>query len=133
MLTPGNRKLGKHLIWGFGLPSGTVRVCRGMTPSCRRHCYAVRVEQYRPATAARYRANLALSWKKSFARRVRAFSGTARPRCRTSLTLQSPARTANRNSCLWCDGRSRRHTARIASAAVCIGSAGRWLVRSGIG
>lgn len=23
MLTPGNKKLGQHLIWGFGLPSGT--------------------------------------------------------------------------------------------------------------
>jgi hypothetical protein len=73
MLTPGNRKLGKHLIWGFGLPSGTARVCRGMTPACRRHCYAVRLEGYRPAAAARYRVNLALSRAKGFARRVRAF------------------------------------------------------------
>ena len=73
MLTPGNRKLGPHLIWGFGLPSGTAQVCPGLSPTCRRHCYAVRLEQYRPTAAARYRANLAASRAKGFARRVRAF------------------------------------------------------------
>jgi hypothetical protein len=73
MLTPGNKKLGGHLIWGFGLPSGTARACPGMTPSCRRHCYAVRVEHYRPSAAARYRRNLALSRRKDFARRLHAF------------------------------------------------------------
>jgi hypothetical protein len=73
MLTPGNKKLGGHLIWGFGLPSGAARVCPGMTPTCHRHCYAVRVERYRPRAAARYRHNLALSRLKDFARRVRAF------------------------------------------------------------
>jgi Gene product 88 len=73
MLTPGNHKLGGHLIWGFALPSGTAGVCVGMTPTCRRHCYAVRTEAYRHRAAARYRRNLALSRRKDFARRVRAF------------------------------------------------------------
>jgi hypothetical protein len=73
MLTPGNKKLGGHLIWGFGLPSGTAAVCVGMTPTCRTHCYAVRTEAYRHKAAARYRRNLALSRRKDFARRVRAF------------------------------------------------------------
>ena len=73
MLTPGNRKLGQHLIWGFGLPSGTAHICRGMTPTCRRHCYAVRMEQYRPGTASRYQKNLVLSKTKNFARQLRAF------------------------------------------------------------
>jgi hypothetical protein len=73
MLTPGNRKLGNHLIWGFGLPSGTAAVCRGMTATCQRHCYARRLEQYRSATRAYYQANLHRSRQKDFARRVRAF------------------------------------------------------------
>ena len=72
MLTPGNKKLGGHLIWGFGLPSGTAAVCVGMTPACRAHCYAVRTEGYRPKAARRYRRNLALSRRNDFARRVRA-------------------------------------------------------------
>ena len=73
MLTPGNHKLGGHLIWGFGLPSGTPAVCPGMTPTCRAECYAARTERYRPAAAALYRRNLALSRRRDFARRVRAF------------------------------------------------------------
>src|SRR3954471_25024658 len=73
MLTPGNHKLGGHRIWGFALPSGTAEVCVGMTPTCRRHCYAVRTEGYRARAAARYRQNLALSRRPGFARRVRAF------------------------------------------------------------
>jgi hypothetical protein len=73
MLTPGNHKLGGHRIWGFALPSGRTEVCVGMTPTCRRHCYAVRTEQYRIRAATRYRRNLALSRRLGFARRVRAF------------------------------------------------------------
>jgi hypothetical protein len=73
MLTPGNKKLGGHLIWGFGLPSGTAAVCVGMTPTCRTHCYAIRTEVYRRTAARRYRRNLVLSRRRDFARRVRAF------------------------------------------------------------
>lgn len=73
MLTAGNRKLGGHLIWGFGLPSGTPDVCPGMSPVCRADCYAAAVERYRATAAARYRANLALSRRRGFVRRVRAF------------------------------------------------------------
>lgn len=73
MLTPGNRKLGGRLIWGFALPSGAAAACPGMTALCRTHCYAAAFERYRPAAAARYRANLALSRRRAFARRVRAF------------------------------------------------------------
>ncbi len=73
MLTPGNHKLGHRLIWGFGLPSGTPDTCPGMTAACRSDCYAVAVERYRPAAAARYRANLILSRGRDFVRRVRAF------------------------------------------------------------
>ena len=42
MLTPGNRKLGERLVWGFGLPSGQQEICIGMTPTCQQHCYAIR-------------------------------------------------------------------------------------------
>ena len=73
MLTPGNKKLGGHLIWGFGLPSGAAAVCVGMTPTCRTHCYAIRTEGYRRTAARRYRRNLFLSRRRDFARRVRAF------------------------------------------------------------
>src|SRR5262245_25954902 len=73
MLTPGNKKLGGRLIWGFGLPSGTAAVCVAMTPACRRHCYAVRTEAYRPGARARYARNLALSRLPDFAQRVRYF------------------------------------------------------------
>ena len=72
MLTPGNHKLGGHLIWGFALPSGTAEVCVGMTPACRADCYAVRTEGYRRTAAARYRANLVRSRRRDFVRRVRA-------------------------------------------------------------
>jgi hypothetical protein len=73
MLTPGNKKLGGHLIWGFGLPSGTVTLCPGMTATCRKVCYAVRLQSYRPQAAKRYRQNLKLTKRKDFVRRVRAF------------------------------------------------------------
>ena len=73
MLTPGNKKLGGHLIWGFGLPSGTAKLCPGMTPTCRRVCYAVRLQSYRPQAAKRYRQNLRLAKRKDFVRRIRAF------------------------------------------------------------
>ncbi len=73
MLTPGNKKLGRHLIWAFALPSGDPGVCVGMSPTCRRECYAIRTEIYRRAAARRYRLNLALSRRRDFARRVRAF------------------------------------------------------------
>ena len=72
MLTPGNHKLGGRLIWGFGLPSGTPDTCPGLSIACQSHCYAIAVERYRPAAAARYRANLILSRRRDFVRRVRA-------------------------------------------------------------
>jgi len=73
VLTRGNRKLGNDLIWSFSLPSGTPETCPGMTSTCRSHCYAVALEEYRPAVAAAYQRNLALSRRRDFARRVRAF------------------------------------------------------------
>ena len=73
MLTPGNKKLGGHLIWGFGLPSGTLKLCPGMTPTCKKVCYAVRVQAFRPQAALLYRRNLRLAKRKDFVRRVRAF------------------------------------------------------------
>jgi hypothetical protein len=73
MLFPGNAKLGRHLIWSFSLPSGTAAVCVGMTPTCRRICYAAKLESYRPTTAKRYAINLRLSRRRGFVRRIRAF------------------------------------------------------------
>jgi len=73
MLTRGNHKLGPHRIWTFSLPSGTPEMCPGMTATCRRHCYAIRLEGYRPAAAAKYRHNFVLSHRRDFARRVSAF------------------------------------------------------------
>jgi Gene product 88 len=72
VFTVGNHKLGRSLIWGFGLPSGTPDTCPGLSAACRSDCYAVAVERYRPAAAARYRANLRLSRRRAFVRRVRA-------------------------------------------------------------
>ena len=73
MLTPGDRKLGADLVRGFGLPSGDRAVCVGMTAVCRRHCYAVRTEQYRRHAAAESAADPALAGRPDSARRVRAF------------------------------------------------------------
>ena len=73
MLTPGNKKLGGHLIWGFGLPSGTAKLCPGMTATCRKVCYAVRVQAFRPQAMKLYRRNLQLAKRKNFVRRIRAF------------------------------------------------------------
>jgi hypothetical protein len=73
MLTPGNKKLGERLIWGFGLPSGRPDVCAGMSAECREHCYARQVERLRPAALARYEKNLALSRLPDFERRIRYF------------------------------------------------------------
>jgi hypothetical protein len=73
VLTPGNKKLGGHLIWGFGLPAGTAKLCPGMTPTCRKVCYAVRLQSYRPQAAKLYRRNLQLARRKDFVRRIRAF------------------------------------------------------------
>jgi hypothetical protein len=72
MLTPGNHKLGGRLIWGFGLPSGAPDVCPGASDTCRIHCYARAFERYRPATAARYRRNLALARRRDFVPLMRA-------------------------------------------------------------
>lgn len=71
MLTPGNRKLGGDLIWGFALPSGHADVCLGMTPTCKTHCYAIRYGQYRANTQAKYQRNLELSQLTDFAQRMR--------------------------------------------------------------
>ncbi|HQR43008.1 MAG TPA: hypothetical protein PLX97_10005, partial [Gemmatales bacterium] len=73
MLTPGNRKLGGSLIWGFGLPSGIAEVCVGMTTTCRTHCYAKRFESYRSSAAAKYQKNLELTRLSDFAQRMRYF------------------------------------------------------------
>jgi hypothetical protein len=73
MFTPGNHKLGRRRIWGFGLPSGAPGTCPGITAACRSACYAVAVERYRPAAAALYRSNLRASRRRDFVRRVRAF------------------------------------------------------------
>ena len=73
MLTPGNHKLGGARIWGFALPSGSAAVCVGLSPTCAEHCYAVRTEAYRKRAATRYRENLALTRRRDFGVRVRAF------------------------------------------------------------
>jgi hypothetical protein len=73
MLTRGNHKLGDQFIWGFSLPSGRPDLCTGMSALCRRHCYARRLEQFRPALRASCERNWRLSRTPSFARRVRAF------------------------------------------------------------
>ena len=73
VLTPGNRKLGGKLIWGFGLPSGNPEVCVGMTPTCRQHCYAIRFGQYRTSAQAKYQRNLELTKLPDFAQRMRYF------------------------------------------------------------
>ena len=73
MLTRGNHKLGHDRIWSFSLPSGTPETCPGMTATCGSHCYAIALERYRPTAAAKYRRNLALSRRRDFGRRVRAF------------------------------------------------------------
>lgn len=71
MLTPGNRKLGEGLIWGFALPSGATEVCVGMTPTCQTHCYAIRYAQYRASAQAKYQRNLEHSKLPDFAQRLR--------------------------------------------------------------
>lgn len=73
MLTPGNRKLGGSLIWGFGLPSGNPKICIGMTVTCHRHCYARRFESYRSSATAKYHKNLELTKLPDFAQRMRYF------------------------------------------------------------
>ncbi len=73
MLTPGNKKLGGALIWGFGLPSGRPDVCVGLSAPCQQHCYARHVERLRPGVLSRYERNLRLSRLRDFPRRVRYF------------------------------------------------------------
>lgn len=73
MLYRGNRKLGRHHIWSFSLPSGSQSTCPGASTTCEMHCYARGFERYRPAAVARYRRNLRLSRRRDFTRRVRAF------------------------------------------------------------
>ncbi|MBA4191838.1 MAG: hypothetical protein C0467_27985 [Planctomycetaceae bacterium] len=72
MLTPGNHKLGRSLIWGFGLPSGSPATCPGLSDACRTDCYAIAVARFRPAAAALYDRNLRRSRRRDFVRRVRA-------------------------------------------------------------
>jgi hypothetical protein len=74
LLTPGNRKLGRSLIWTFNLPSATESGCPGSTPLCRRLCYARRLELYRPRVRLAYARNLRISRRRDFARRVVSFS-----------------------------------------------------------
>ena len=73
MLTPGNKKLGSRLVWGFGLPSGQPDVCVGLSAECQEHCYARQAERLRPAVRARYARNLQLSRLPDFAQRARYF------------------------------------------------------------
>lgn len=73
MLTRGNHKLGGRLIWSFSLPSARPQICTGMTSLCRHHCYARRLERFRPVLRDRYEANYRLSQSSTFERRVRAF------------------------------------------------------------
>ena len=73
MLTQGNHKLGGRLVWSFSLPSARPDICLGMSGLCREHCYARRLEIFRPAVLARYEANYRLGLAPDFARRVRAF------------------------------------------------------------
>jgi hypothetical protein len=73
MLTPGNKKLGGRLIWGFGLPSGRPEICTGMSAECREYCYARQMERLRPAVLDRYERNLRLSRLPDFEQRVRYF------------------------------------------------------------
>jgi hypothetical protein len=73
MLTKGNHKLGRRLIWGFGLPSAGPEVCTGLSELCRQHCYSRRLEELRPALLARYQLNYQLSLLPTFVRRVCAF------------------------------------------------------------
>jgi hypothetical protein len=73
MLTKGNHKLGRRLIWGFGLPSARPEICTGLSSLCRQHCYARRLEELLPALLARYQLNYQLSLLPSFVRRVCAF------------------------------------------------------------
>jgi hypothetical protein len=73
LLTPGNKKLGGALIWGFGLPSGRPDLCVGLSAQCQEHCYARHVERLRPDVLARYEKNLRLSRLRDFPQRVRYF------------------------------------------------------------
>jgi hypothetical protein len=73
MLTPGNKKLGERLIWGFGLPSGRPEVCVGLSAECRAHCDARHVERLRPGVRAGYEKNLRLSRLPDFGPRARSF------------------------------------------------------------
>lgn len=70
MLTRGNQKLGRRLIWGFTLPSGTDAVCPGRTEVCSRHCYSKRLEKLRPKVHKAYQRNLMLTKRRDFSRRV---------------------------------------------------------------
>ena len=73
MLTQGNHKLGRRLIWSFSLPSARSDICLGMSDLCRQHCYSRRLEELRRDLLARYEANYQLSLAPNFAQRVRAF------------------------------------------------------------
>jgi hypothetical protein len=70
MLTQGNHKLGRRLIWSFSLPSAHSDICTGMSELCRQHCYSRRLEDLRPSLRERYHANYRLSLAANFARRV---------------------------------------------------------------
>lgn len=70
MLTRGNQKMGRRLIWGFTLPSGTDAVCPGRTQVCSRHCYSKRLEKLRPKVHKSYQRNLLLTRRRDFSRRV---------------------------------------------------------------
>ena len=92
MLAPGNHKLGRSLIWGFGLPSGTPDTCPGLSDACRSDCYAVAVERYRPTAAARYRATCACPGA------ARSCAGSARSwwPTRSASSVSTPAATSTR-------------------------------------
>ncbi len=56
-LALGNKKVGR--VWTFSLPS--IVTCPGASDWCREHCYARRIERYRPNCRRAYVRNLALS------------------------------------------------------------------------
>jgi hypothetical protein len=69
VLTRGNAKLGHAgRVWGFALPARAT--CPGRSPVCSSHCYAYRLERFRPAARRKYARNLALSRRPDFPDRV---------------------------------------------------------------
>lgn len=70
MRTPSTSKLGsRDRIWWFNLPSRLT--CPGKSGPCSRHCYAARLEAWRPSVRERYQQNYVLSQQEDFVERMR--------------------------------------------------------------